>query len=206
MKAIIFVAAAATAMASGAFAQSSNDAYITQLGDNLNAVNVASYFGKQSSTQVISQQGSGFSAANLASGTDNSAYAYQIDSTFDNSTNGASRDSSNGSMSSLIVQSGSAFNTGNNTAINAQLNPGGPGSEKPFDFTSQTIQLGDNNTAINWTQRSGISALQGFTYNIAAPSVSVTAAGQNLAPVSTGVPFSLGMVSVSGGAGSTPAR
>ncbi len=140
MKKVIF-AIAATAFATGASAQ---DAFITQLGDNLNAVNYSEYNQGVVSTQVIAQQGTGFSAANLSRGRGNVASTYQIDTAFDNSSQtntnaGTVRDSSTGTMESLIVQTPSSFLGGQNTAVTVQLNDGGPGSQN-FAYRAQTIQ------------------------------------------------------------------
>jgi hypothetical protein len=186
MKKVIF-AIAATAFATGASAQ---DAFITQLGDNLNAVNYSEYNQGVVSTQVIAQQGTGFSAANLSRGRGNVASTYQIDTAFDNSTQGVDRDSSTGTMESLIVQTPSSFLGGQNTAVTVQLNDGGSGSQN-FAYRAQTIQQGNGNVGVNWAQQRA-GGLAGFTYGgIVTPTVDLAVGTTNptTPDVSTGFTY-----------------
>jgi hypothetical protein len=165
------IAATITAFASGAYAQ---DAYITQLGDNLTGVNYSEYNQGVVSTQVIAQQGTGFSAGNLSRGRGNMATTYQIDTDFDNSSQAPTRDASTGTMRSLIIQTPSSFLGGQNKAVTVQLNDGGPGSQN-FAYKAQTIQQGNGNTGVNWAQQRG-GAMAGQTYGaIATPTVALTA-------------------------------
>jgi hypothetical protein len=157
------VTAAALLIAGGAHAQ---DAYITQLGDNLTGLNYSEYSTGSNVRQVIAQQGVGFRAANLSRGSDNSAMTYQIDPGFDNSTQEAThnstRDTGSGAkMNSLIIQSARGYTFGNNKAVTVQLG-GGLGAQH-VNFRAQTIQEGNNNTGVNWQQNSG-GAMAGQTY------------------------------------------
>ncbi|OWY18544.1 hypothetical protein B6V73_01735 [Thioclava sp. JM3] len=159
------VTAAALLIAGGAHAQ---DAYITQLGDNLTGLNYSEYSNGSNVRQVIAQQGVGFRAANLSRGSDNSAMTYQIDPGFDNSTQEAThnstRDTGSGAkMNSLIIQSARGYTFGNNKAVTVQL--GGGLRAQHVNFRAQTIQEGNNNTGVNWQQNTGnTNGMAGKTY------------------------------------------
>jgi hypothetical protein len=171
MKTSIIIAAAITAFASAAHAQ---DAFITQLGDNLTGVNYSEYNQGVVSTQVIAQQGTGFAAANLSRGRGNTAMTYQIDTAFDNSTQAPNRDASTGTMESLIIQTPSSSLGGQNMAVTVQLNDGGPGSQN-FAYRAQTIQEGNGNTGVNWAQQRG-GAMYNQSYgSISTPTVALNA-------------------------------
>lgn len=160
------VTAAALLIAGGAHAQ---DAYITQLGDNLTGLNYSEYSNGSNVRQVIAQQGVGFRAANLSRGNDNTAMTYQVDTTFDNSTQGANRDTGSGAqMNSLVIQSARGFPNGNNKAVTVQLANQGPGVEH-VNFRAQTIQEGNNNTGVNWQQNNGGAMYQQTYGSISTP-------------------------------------
>lgn len=167
----LLISAAIIAVSGAAHAQ---DAYITQLGDNLSGINYSEYNQGVVSTQVIAQQGTGFAAANLSRGRGNSAMTYQLDTDFDNASSAPTRDSSTGNMESLIIQSSRGFLGGQNQAVTVQLNDGGPGSQN-FDYMAQTIQEGNGNVGINWAQQRG-GAMAGQNYgSITTPQFSLTA-------------------------------
>ncbi|SFQ50899.1 hypothetical protein SAMN05421853_107213 [Roseivivax halotolerans] len=149
----IALSAAALLFAGAASAQ---DAYINQLGDQLNAVNYSEYSTGNDAQQVIVQQGVGFSAGQLSRGPGNSATTYQIDSTSNTvnsltDTTSGNTVGSGATANSFIWQKNDGFTNGNNTAVAVQLNQQGPGSQNS-SFLSQIIQEGNDNTAVNWSQ------------------------------------------------------
>jgi hypothetical protein len=185
MKTII-IAAAITAAAGMAQAQ---DAFITQMGDNLTGVNYSEYNQSgntnRDNLQVIAQRGDGFSAANLARGSNNVANAYQLDltSAYANGTG-----NSGATMESLIWQKG-GFGTGENTAVAVQLANQSPGTQGTY--TSQIIQNGTKNTGINWAQNAGGAMASATLGAITPPTVTFnTVATTPPTPAaSTGYPF-----------------
>jgi opacity protein-like surface antigen len=189
MKNSIIIAAAITAFASAAQAQ---DAFISQLGNDHVAVNYSEYHLQSASNpanqQVIVQldndgRAGGFDAANLSSGTSNSAFTYQA---FEdrNNESGPGAD-----LNSLVYQNSGGFNQGYNTAVAVQL-AGGSGAEKST-HTSQILQEGNGNTAVNWTQNRGGLLGSMTLISLTAPTLSITpsALGLPTPGVSTGFSF-----------------
>ncbi|OWY04926.1 hypothetical protein B6V75_01945 [Thioclava sp. F1Mire-8] len=177
------VTAAALLIAGGAHAQ---DAYITQLGDNLTGLNYSEYSNGTNVRQVIAQQGIGFRAANLSRGANNTAMTYQVDTRFDNSledtqanNNARTRSGLGAQMNSLVIQSGRGFMNGNNKAVTVQLANQAPGVQNA-NFRAQTIQEGNNNTGVNWQQNNGNNqgGMAGQTYgSISTPAFGFTNVG-----------------------------
>ncbi|UWR23338.1 hypothetical protein [Sulfitobacter sp. S190] len=167
------ISAAVIVAASAASAQ---DAYVTQLGNNLTGVNYSEYnIASNSGTntqQVIAQQGIGFAAANLSRGTGNSATTFQLDTTntFVNDGN-----ASGATAESLIWQKADGYTNGYNQAVAVQLVVQGPGAEKAA-FRSQIIQEGNNNTAVNWQQTNGgpMAGLSLAGGGLSAPALTLT--------------------------------
>lgn len=186
---ILMTSAAIIALSGAAYAQ---DAYITQMGDNHSGVNYSEYHIQSSSnpntTQVIAQSGEGFQAANLSRGTSNAAYTYQMDLTNDWLNNGVP---SGTQMESLIFQKGDGFTNGNNAAVTVQLANQGPGVQNT-NFMAQTIQEGNNNTAVNWAQSGGGALASVSLGSMSAPSLSLTPAANALPTPIANVNFPYG--------------
>lgn len=182
---IVSVSAALMALSTAAHAQ---DAYISQIGDDLSAVNYSEYnqSGNQNrdNMQVTAQMGVGFQAATLTRGSNNTAHTYQLDLT-NNFANGTG--TSGATMESLIWQKG-GFGTGNNTAVAVQLANQSPGTQGTY--VSQILQEGTNNTAINWAQNAG-GAMAGMSLaSIVTPTLNLTPSKEALPSISaTTVPF-----------------
>lgn len=158
------LSAAVIALAGAAHAQ---EAFITQIGDGNDAVNIAQRGFGQGNTQVIAQEGDDLSAANLTRGRDNQAFTYQSFTSGYTGFGGATA-----SGTSLIWQTGTdSFNGGeNNIAVTVQLHD----TNNAPDYVSQTIQAGDDNVALNWTEDGG-SDVPLFTGSLDAPKLSLTA-------------------------------
>ncbi|MBT0957807.1 hypothetical protein IV417_10435 [Alphaproteobacteria bacterium KMM 3653] len=159
MKHIITVAAF-VALGTAAHAQ---DAFITQVGDGNAGANVQTVAPAGGNVQVIQQVGetgnffgnapANNNAVQLVRGSNNDAFTYQ------DTSNGAG-----GSNTSLIIQTEdydfglfvpvSSTIASNNTAITVQDQSSGPFGH---NFVAQTLQVGDNNTAINWQETMGFS-------------------------------------------------
>ncbi len=182
---IVSVSAALMALSTAAHAQ---DAYISQIGDDLSAVNYSEYnqSGNQNrdNMQVTAQMGVGFQAATLTRGSNNTAHTYQLDLT-NNYANGTG--TSGATMESLIWQKG-GFGTGNNTAVAVQLANQSPGTQGTY--VSQILQEGTNNTAINWAQNAG-GVMAGMSLaSIVTPTLNLTPSKEALPSISaTTVPF-----------------
>ncbi|MCB5200475.1 hypothetical protein LGQ03_14595 [Loktanella sp. TSTF-M6] len=175
----LFLATAATIIASGAFAQ---DAFITQLGDDNAAANIQTSLGggNLAVVQQVNNVPGGFfgflgpqgdnTAVQLQRGADNNAFTYQ--------------ETTRSSNASLILQTEETGNNvaSNNMAINVMAN----GSAD--DFTAQTLQYGDDNVAINWIEEGGNAVATG----------SPTLAMPMLALTSIPNPVPGGMATVSG--------
>lgn len=183
---IVSISAALMALSTAAHAQ---DAYISQIGDDLSAVNYSEYnqSGNQNrdNMQVTAQMGVGFQAATLTRGSNNTAHTYQLDLT-DNYANGTG--TSGATMESLVWQKG-GFNTGNNTAVAVQLANQSPGTQGTY--VSQILQEGTNNTAINWAQNAGTNWFGNTSLaSIVTPTLALTPSREALPSVSAvTVPF-----------------
>lgn len=174
------IAAAVTAIASGAYAQ---DAFITQVGDDNAAANVQTVVGGSISqygstitpadgnVQVIQQvnldDGSN-TAVQLLRGEDNQAFTYQTTRV-------------GGDNSSLILQTETGGNNVASDNIAIHVMNQGPectgflcGLAQDHDFTAQTLQYGDDNTAINWIEAGG-NAVPTGTPTLQIPSLTQTA-------------------------------
>jgi hypothetical protein len=147
------------------------DAFITQLGSNGQAINYSEYTQGPSTSdnlQVIAQEGDNLTAGNFTRGSNSTAMAYQLNS----------GNAPGSTMGSLIFQNGGA-----NTAIAVQDNSPTFGNNNRT-YVSQIIQEGITNTAINWNQTAG-GAMAGLSIGtIAAPSITI-APGANPLPVPT---------------------
>lgn len=144
------------------------EAFITQVGDDNAAANIQTIRGAArggSNTQVIQQEGFGANAVQLVRGNDNQAFTYQS-----NYFNAGFPDST-----SLIIQTedddlpnsrGNFQQATGNVAVHVQnQNRGGQ-----FEHVAQTIQAGDRNIAINWTENGG-NAVSRLAPNLATPSL-----------------------------------
>ncbi|MGR3484234.1 MAG: hypothetical protein ACU0BF_02735 [Paracoccaceae bacterium] len=171
IKSIIPAIAVLALSTSAAVAQ---EAFITQLGDDNQAANVSNgTTGRvNAGQQVIVQQGDELSAANLNRGFGNAAWAWQDNSNANIAGSGSI------TANSLILQSGpGAVGGTNNTAVNVQLAGTVSPGKKDLTMTAQTVQSGNGNVAINWTQRTnGIGAPVGtVAQSVAgAPTISST--------------------------------
>ncbi|WP_417309884.1 hypothetical protein [Devosia sp.] len=157
MRLVSMIVVATAAMTGSAFA---TDAFIGQVGDGNEGFNVQ--LGQVSglpSTAVIYQENdatttNGHNALQVQIGPDNYAYTYQASDYYDHTA--------------ASWQDG----TGNDS-INVQLSSGDSGADT--DFQAVTIQLGDNNTAVNWQD----TADYGYSFNLtaSAPSLEPTLGG-----------------------------
>ena len=154
MRLVSMIVVATAAMTGSAFA---TDAFIGQVGNGNEGFNVQ--LGQSAglpSTAVIYQENNGdfgpgvngHNALQVQIGPDNYAYTYQQSVYFDHTA--------------ASWQDGTL-----NESINVQLSSGDSGADT--DFQAVTIQLGDNNTAVNWqdTDDYGYS----FTLTATAPSL-----------------------------------
>lgn len=142
MKKLLLAALASAALTGTAFA---TEAFIGQVGNGHQGANIQLNQGQQSlSTAVIYQQQdpggtNGHDALQVQLGDNNDAYTYQTSDFFDHIA--------------LSWQEG----TGNDS-VNVQITDGDTGSnDTPLDgrLIARTIQLGDNNSAVNWQSNAG---------------------------------------------------
>jgi hypothetical protein len=183
------VFAAATILAGSA--ASAQLAFITQIGDDNTGVNISEQTRGNGGdldrvvqeVQVIAQVGNNLDAANVSRGRDNLAYNYQF------------AGSDGGFATSLIYQDGPDRRGGDgNTAVTVQNNPGGGAI-----LGSQTVQFGNNNTAINWTDSRGNALAGALAPAVEAPSLGVVGVTFNPPVDVNAVAFPFGDATVSVG-------
>ncbi len=142
---LLTISAAAIAIAGAAHAQ---EAFITQIGDD-NAGGNFSFndFTVDANLQVIGQQGNGLTAVNVSNGSGNLSWAQQtnVPAPFPSPGDPGVR------HESLIWQDGD-----DNAAVNVALDENVLLDSAGAPALQQTLQNGDRNIAVNWSQDSTI--------------------------------------------------